>query len=147
MPSAFKPLYTAEVTSRGGRDDGHARSTDGNLDFHIVVPGSDAEGTNPEELFAAGYAACFNNAVLTVARRSRVDPGDVSVTARVHLGRAEDGRYQLAVELDTTVPALSQEEAEDLVERADQRCPYSNATRGNIEVEHVVHGGVAAGSA
>ena len=135
------PLYTAEVTSTGGRFEGHARSTDGNLDLQIVVPGSEGEGTNPEELFAATYAACFNNALLSVARRARIDPGEVSVTARVHLARAEDGRYQLAVELETTVPKLGREEAEDLVHRADERCPYSNAIRGNVAVEHLVRAG------
>jgi Ohr subfamily peroxiredoxin len=141
MAATTRPLYTAQGTARGGRDNGRARSGDGSLDLRIVVPGSEANGTNPEELFALGYAACFNNAVLTVARRSRVDPGDVHVTARVHLGRREDGRYELSVELETTIPAVGQEDAEELVRKADERCPYSNATRGNIAVEHVVHGG------
>jgi len=141
VQTATKELYTATATATGGRDNGRARSRDGNLDLRIVVPGSGAEGTNPEELFAAGYAACFNNAVLSAARRGRIDPGAVEVTARVHLGRGEDGRYRLAVELETTIGALDQRAAEELVERADQRCPYSNATRGNIPVQHIVHAG------
>jgi lipoyl-dependent peroxiredoxin len=139
----MKRLYTAEATATGGRDDGRARSAGGEVDLRMVVPGSGAEGTNPEELFALGYAACFNNAVLTVARRRRVDPGAVRVTARVHLGRGEDGRYGLAVDLETILPGLAPADAEDVVREADERCPYSNATRGNIAVEHLVRGGVA----
>ncbi len=140
MASATQALYTAEAMAAGGRVDGRARTADGRFAVDVVVPGSDADGTNPEELFALGYAACFNNAVLVSARRRRQEPGDVQVTARVHLGRDDGGRYGLAVELETTVPGLSQDDAEDLVRQADERCPYSNAIRGNVTIEHVVRG-------
>lgn len=147
MATQIKPLYTAEVTSTGGRNKGHARSTDGNLDLKVVVPGSGAEGTNPEELFAAGFAACFGNAVITTARRQQKDPGEVEVTARVHIGSDDAGGFGLAVELEVSVPGLSKEEAEEIVALADQACPYSKATRGNIEVTHVVSAAAGAPAA
>ena len=110
-----------------------------------ALGGPGGDGTNPEQLFAAGYAACFANAMRSVARRA----GDVevvdgaTVTARVDIGAIGGGRFGLAVQLETEVPKLSQADAEDLVARAHERCPYSNATRGNIEVDLLVHGGAA----
>ncbi len=122
-----------------------ARSSDGNLDLPIAIPGSGGAGTNPEELFAAGYAACFGSAVQLTARRMKIDPADVAVRARVHLGKDEGG-FGIGVELDVTVPNADQATAEDLVRRAHEVCPYSRATRGNVEVALTAHGG-ATGSA
>jgi Ohr subfamily peroxiredoxin len=144
MATKITPAYTAEVTATGSRKQGRARSTDGNLELDITLPGSGAPGTNPEEIFAAGFAACFANAVILSARRTKKDPGDVGVTARVHIGADEAGGFGLAVELDVMVPGLGQAEAEEVVGQADRVCPYSNATRGNIEVEHIVHAGAGA---
>jgi osmotically inducible protein OsmC len=130
-------LYTAEATASAEGRNGSARSSDGQLDVRLTIPeelgGPGGEGTNPEQLFAAGYAACFTSALKTVARKQRIDPGSVSVTARVGLIRLEDG-YGLTVELAVTLPDLSQDVAETLVRNAHQTCPYSNATRGNIPV-------------
>ncbi len=145
--STMRPLYTAEVTSTGGRQDGRVRSTDGNVALDVSLPGSDAEGTNPEELFAAGYAACFGNAVILAARRQRKDPGDVTVTSRVHLLKDDAGSYGLAVELHTTIPQFTQTDAEALVQRAHDVCPYSRAIRGNVEVTLAVQGLQAPGAA
>ncbi len=136
----IEPVYTAEVTSTGGRTDGRARSTDGSLDLGITIPGSGGAGTNPEELFAAGYAACFGSAVQLTARRMKVDPADVAVRARVHLGKVEGG-FGIGVELDVTIPNADQATAEDVVRRAHQVCPYSRATHGNVDVELTAHGG------
>jgi Ohr subfamily peroxiredoxin len=102
--------------------------------------GPGGEGTNPEELFACGYAACFANAMRSAARRERREEvvEGATVTARVDIGRGMGGLLELAVRLEATVPKLSRAEAEELMAKADQRCPYSNATRGNIPVELVV---------
>jgi lipoyl-dependent peroxiredoxin len=139
-------LYTAEATATGGRKNGRAYSSDGAIDVQINPPkevGGSGEGTNPEQLFAAGYAACFANAMRSSARRDGaedvVDGG--SVTAHVDIGALGKGRFGLAVELEIELPGLPQQAAEDLVDRAHQRCPYSNATRGNIEVTLTVAGG------
>jgi Ohr subfamily peroxiredoxin len=137
----MKILYTAEATAGGGRD-GHARSSDGALDFDIVPPpelGGEAKpGTNPEQLFATGYAACFNSAVILVARRMKLDADDSEVTAKVGLGIAGGGGFGLEVILEVKTPKLEREDAERLVAKAHEVCPYSNATRGNIPVELVV---------
>ena len=130
-------LYTAVATATHGRD-GRAVSSDGVLDLALGVPqtmGGNGQGTNPEQLFAAGYAACFDNALASVARIDKVDPGPTSVTALVGLAKHPEGDgFVLDVELRVTVPNLSREEAEDLVAKAHRRCPYSRATRGNIDV-------------
>ncbi len=134
-------LYTAEATATGGRKNGHARSSDGAIDVQINPPkevGGSGEGTNPEQLFAAGYAACFDNALASVARIDKVDPGPTSVTALVTLTKHPEGGYGLAVELRVTVPNLPREQAEALVAKAHRRCPYSRATSGNIEVRLTV---------
>jgi lipoyl-dependent peroxiredoxin len=145
----MKALYTAVATATDGGRNGRTRTDDGKVDFELSMPealgGPGGDGTNPEQLFAAGYAACFANAMRSVARRA----GDVevvegaTVTARVDIGAIGGGRFGLAVQLEAEVPKLSQADADDLVARAHERCPYSNATRGNIEVGLVVHGGAA----
>ena len=110
-----------------------------------ALGGTGGDGTNPEQLFAAGYAACFANAMRSSARRQGHEDvvEGATVTARVAIGAIGGGRFGLAVRLEADVPRLAQAEAEDLVARAHERCPYSNATRGNIEVGLVVHGGAA----
>jgi Ohr subfamily peroxiredoxin len=131
-----KRLYTATATATGGRD-GRARSDDGILDLAIVPPkslGGSGAGTNPEQLFAAGYAACFGSAIGAVARAKKITPGAVSVTTKVTLGAIGQG-YGLAVELEASLPDLPRDQAEALVAAAHQVCPYSNATRGNIVVD------------
>jgi Ohr subfamily peroxiredoxin len=135
-----KVLYTAIATAEGGRD-GQARSLDGNLDVRIVPPkelGGTGEGTNPEQLFAAGYAACFQSAMHLVAKRQGHDLTDSSVTAEVDLGMVESGGFGLAVRLLVSVPELDAADAARLLEATHQVCPYSNATRGNITVDLVV---------
>jgi osmotically inducible protein OsmC len=141
-----KTLYTAVATASDKGRNGHARTDDGRLDVELTTPpgmgGPGGEGTNPEQLFAAGYAACFSNAMRSSARRD----GDESVvdgstvTARVGIGAIGGGRFALEVTLDVKVPGLAQAEAEELVAKAHERCPYSNATRGNIPVELAVEG-------
>lgn len=138
----MKILYTAEATAGGGRD-GHARSSDGAVDFDIVPPvelggPADKPGTNPEQLFATGYAACFNSAVILVARRMKLDADDSEVTAKVGFGVAGGGAFGLEVTLEVKVPKVEREDAERLVTKAHEVCPYSNATRGNIPVNLVV---------
>ena len=131
-----KRLYTAVATATGGRD-GRAKSDDGTLDLVIVPPkalGGSGAGTNPEQLFAAGYAACFGSAIAAVARIKKVTTGPVSVTTKVTLGSIGQG-YGLAVELEASLPQLPRDQAEALVAAAHQVCPYSNATRGNIVVD------------
>ena len=132
-----KRLYTAVATATGGRD-GRAKSDDGTLDLAIVPPrslgGSGAAGTNPEQLFALGYAACFGSAISAVARRQKITTGPVSVTTRVTLGSVGQG-YGLAVELESSIPEMPRDQAEALIAAAHQVCPYSNATRGNIVVD------------
>jgi lipoyl-dependent peroxiredoxin len=129
-------LYTAQASVQGGRD-GHGRSSDGTLDLDIRPPeelGGPGGGTNPEQLFALGYAACFQSALATVGRRRRVDTSASTVTARVSLGPVEGGAYGIAVELVVDVPGTPPESVQELAEAAHLVCPYSNATRGNIEV-------------
>lgn len=131
-----KRLYTAEASVQGGRD-GHGRSSDGTLDLDIRPPvelGGPGGGTNPEQLFALGYGACFQSAMGVVGRRLGVDTSRSTVTARVTLGSIEGGAYGLAVELQVEIPDLDRETAEQVVKAAHEVCPYSNATRGNIEV-------------
>src|SRR5689334_11203462 len=130
-------LYTAEATATGGRD-GRVRSSDGALTADLVTPkelgGPGGLATNPEQLFAAGYAACFENAVRHAARRRKVTLGESSVTARVGIGPTGSGGFTLAVELHVRLPDVDPEQAEQIVADADRVCPYSNAVRGNIEV-------------
>ncbi|HET7479118.1 MAG TPA: organic hydroperoxide resistance protein [Rubrobacteraceae bacterium] len=134
----MKPLYTAEATAHGGRR-GHVESSDGKLSLDLSMPeglgGAGGEGTNPEQLFALGYSACFENALRRVARQQKIDVTDASITARVHIGRHPEGGFGLAAELIGYLPNLSREEAEKLMEDAHGVCPYSRATLGNIDVQ------------
>src|SRR5580704_11303480 len=133
-----KKLYTAQATVTGGRDHGHGATSDGVLNVQLRSPkemGGDGGGTNPEQLFAVGYAACFESALGVVGRRERVELGDVSIDSRVSLLPTEDRGFSLAVTLDVTLPEVADpEQATRLVAAAHQVCPYSNATRGNIDV-------------
>lgn len=133
----MKTLYTATVTTTGGRE-GSVKSDDGILDFGLSVPkglgGKGGDSTNPEQLFAAGYAACYGSALETVAEKSGVDIGDYSVTASVDIGKNEDGDFELAVTLDAYLPGVDTNTGENLVNEAHEVCPYSRATRDNIDV-------------
>jgi len=133
----MRTLYTAEALATGEGRDGHGRSSDGVLDVTLHTPkelGGPGGGTNPEQLFAVGYAACFHSALRLVARRQNADVSDSAVGARVSLGSNDDGGFGLAVELEITLPNVDHETAQQLTEAAHQVCPYSNATRGNIDV-------------
>lgn len=133
-------LYTAEATAWGGRD-GRSASTDGLLDVTLAPPkelGGPGGATNPEQLFAAGYAACFHSALKLIARREKVNVDESAITARVGLGMNDSGGFTLAVELEAELPDVDRETAEKLVEMSHHVCPYSNATRGNIEVKLTV---------
>lgn len=130
-------LYTAEATATGDGRNGRARTSDGQLDLDLAIPkelGGGGGATNPEQLFAAGYAACFHSALKTVARLTKVTLPDTTVTAQVNLGRIPAGGYGLSVALDVALPGMDRAAAEDLVAKAHQTCPYSNATRGNVDV-------------
>jgi Ohr subfamily peroxiredoxin len=137
-------LYTAEATVTGGRANGHGRTSDGVLDVQLRRPkemGGEGGGTNPEQLFAVGYAACFESAIGAVGRREHIEVGEVSIRSRVSLLPAEDRTYTLAVELDVTLPLIQDpERAARIVAAAHRVCPYSNATRGNIEVTLTANG-------
>ncbi|MET8949721.1 organic hydroperoxide resistance protein [Streptomyces sp. NPDC004393] len=133
-------LYTAVATATHGRD-GRAVSSDGKLDLDLAIPvemGGSGKGTNPEQMFAAGYAACFASALGLVGRAAKVDVSDAAVTGEVSIGKQGEG-FGLAVTLHVELPdSVDQETGRKLVEQAHQVCPYSNATRGNIPVELVV---------
>jgi len=129
-------LYTAEATAWGGRE-GRTASTDGVLDVTLAVPkelGGPGGGTNPEQLFAAGYAACFHSALKVVARAEKIDVSESAITARVGLGMMDSGGFNVAVELEAELPDVERSVAIALVEKAHTVCPYSNATRGNVDV-------------
>jgi Ohr subfamily peroxiredoxin len=137
-PTALdKILYTARASAVGGRE-GRIKSDDGTLDLPVSMPkglgGPGAAGTNPEQLFAAGYAACFGSAVGHVARVKKITTGPITIDANVSIGPVAGGRFGLAVELVAHLPELARPEAEALVAAAHEVCPYSNATRGNIAV-------------
>jgi len=137
-----KILYTANAHVTGGRD-GHGRTSDGELDVNLRIPkemGGEGGGTNPEELFAVGYAACFESALAGVARRGHIDVGEVSIESAVSLLPTGDGGFKLAVTLDVSLQEIDHDDAAELVRGAHQVCPYSNATRGNIDVELLVAG-------
>src|ERR1700736_1413030 len=138
-----KVLYTAEAVVEGGRQ-GHGRTTDGRLEVDLSVPeemsGPGGPGTNPEELFAVGYAACFQSALLGVARGHNLDASDSRISSRVGIGPTGHGGFGLTVSLDLHAPHVTPAQAADLMARAPERCPYSNATRGNIEVLLTVDG-------
>ena len=133
-----KALYTAEAHVTGGRVAGHGRTSDGALEVDLRLPeemGGQGGGTNPEELFAVGYAACFEGALGTVARRAKQEVGDVAIDSKVSLVTTEDRAFTVAVELDVSLPSVDDpQQAVELVRAAHRVCPYSNATRGNIDV-------------
>jgi Ohr subfamily peroxiredoxin len=134
----MKVLYTAEATATGGRN-GHVKSDNGVLNIQVRAPkamgGANDDYTNPEQLFAAGYAACFDSALNHIIRLEKLNTGTTSVTAKVSIGSIENGAFGLAVELVVNIAEVSTGEAQRLTERAHQVCPYSNATRNNIEVK------------
>src|SRR3954447_23632543 len=138
-----KVLYTAHAHVTGGRD-GHGRTTDGELEVDLRVPkemGGAGGGTNPEELFAAGYAACFESALRTIARRRHMDADDITIDSAVSPLPTGDGGFKLAVTLDVALPSVGDREtAAELVQDAHQVCPYSKATRGNIDVTLLLDG-------
>ena len=140
----MKTLYTAVATATGGRT-GHAESSDGVLAVDLAVPkemgGVSGVGTNPEQLFAAGYAACFGSALDYLAKQGKIETGEVRVTAEIGIGPNDTGSFSLSAALTVEVPALSQADAETLVAAAHQVCPYSNAVKGNIAVALTVRGG------
>ncbi len=130
-------LYTAHATATGDGRDGHVRTSDATLDLDVAVPkemGGAGGATNPEQLFAAGYAACFHSALRVVARRAKADVTGSVVEAEVGIGPNGSGGFGLAVALVVDLPAVPRENAEELLAQAHQVCPYSNATRGNVEV-------------
>ena len=132
-----KPVYSAEAAVVGGRE-GHGRTADGTLELDLRLPkemGGAGDGANPEQLFALGYAACFQSALAVVGRRSSVDTTTSTVTARVTLGTIDGGAYGLAVELEVRIQGVSPDTADRLTHLADQLCPYSNAIRGNVDVK------------
>ncbi len=128
-------LYTAKVHTTGGRDGGTSTSDDGRLNIKHSVPGSKTPGTNPEQLFAAGWSACFEGAVGIVARTMKVTlPSDFAIDAEVDL-TLTDGGYQLQARLNVSLPGLDRSVAQTLVDEAEKTCPYSKAIRGNVDVE------------
>lgn len=130
-------IYTASVTAKGGRN-GHVQSPDKLVDFDFRYPksmgGANDNYLNPELLFAAGFSACFLSALNLVINKEKIKTGEATVTAQVNLGKLDESRYGLAVDLDIVIPGVDHEKAEELAHKADVVCPYSNATRGNIEV-------------
>lgn len=134
----MKVLYTAEATATGGRN-GQIKSDNGILDLEVRMPkalgGADDNYTNPEQLFAGGYAACFDSALNLIIKQGKVSTGETSVKAEVSIGQIENGGFGLAVALAVNIPGVSIADAQALADQAHQICPYSNATRGNIEVK------------
>jgi osmotically inducible protein OsmC len=137
MSNRPEVLYTAEATATGGRE-GHARTSDGRLEVDLDVPsemgGPGGPGTNPEQLFAAGYAACFQSALLRIASGRKLDLSGSRITARVGIGPLKSGGFGLAASLALDAPQIGRDEAVELMIRAHEACPYSRATRGNIDV-------------
>jgi lipoyl-dependent peroxiredoxin len=137
-------LYTAEAHVTGGRAEGHGRTSDGALEVDLRIPeemGGPGGGTNPEELFAVGYAACFEGALGVVARRAKADASDAAIESKVSLSPDGKGGFLLGVELDVTLPSIPDtDSAIELVRAAHGVCPYSNATRGNIDVALTANG-------
>jgi lipoyl-dependent peroxiredoxin len=139
-----KSLYTARAHVTGGREQGHGVTSDGALDVQLRTPvemGGEGGGTNPEQLFAVGYAACFEGALGVVGRREQVDLGDVSIESEVSLITTENRGFTVAVGLDVSLPGVTDaERATSIVAAAHEVCPYSNATRGNVEVTLTANG-------
>jgi Ohr subfamily peroxiredoxin len=139
-----KVLYTAEAEVSGGRAAGHGNTSDGQLEVDLRLPrelGGEGDGTNPEQLFAVGYAACFEGALGVVGRRHKLEAADATIASKVKLLPTGDGGFQLAVEMDVTLPSIDDPaKAVEVVRAAHGVCPYSNATRGNIEVALTANG-------
>jgi osmotically inducible protein OsmC len=137
-------LYTAEATVTGGRADGHGRTSDGVLEVDLRLPkemGGDGGATNPEQLFAVGFASCFEGAISVVGRREKAEVGDVSIDSKVSLVTAEDRSFNIAAELHVSLPQVEDaEQAKRIVAAAHKVCPYSNATRGNVDVVLTANG-------
>jgi lipoyl-dependent peroxiredoxin len=134
MPQIGKVVYTARTHTTGGRENGASRSSDGRLDIVLSTPGSARIGSNPEQLFAAGWSACFESAIGLAARKMKIIlPAGVAIDAEVDLNLA-DGGYFLGARLNVSLPGVERELAETLIDEAEQMCPYSKATRGNIDV-------------
>jgi osmotically inducible protein OsmC len=136
----MKPLYKTTVTTKGGRA-GHAKSDDGLLELDLSLPkalGGSGEGTNPEQLFAAGFGACFEMAVRETAKSQNKEVTDSTVTSEVTLNALDDGSFGISVKMAVNLQGLDRKEAEELVNAAQLVCPYSNAIRGNVEVEYEV---------
>jgi Ohr subfamily peroxiredoxin len=134
----MEPIYTAIAHASGGGRDGHVRSEDDRIDFDTRPPkemGGSGEGTNPEQLFAAGYSACFLGATHLVGKNAGVDTKDAGVSASVSIGDNGQGGFGLAVELDVYLPNVAPERRQEIADAAHEVCPYSNATRGNIDVK------------
>jgi osmotically inducible protein OsmC len=129
-----KVIYTAKTRTTGGRENGASRSSDGRLDVKLSIPGSARIGTNPEQLFAAGWSACFESAMGLVAHKMKVAlPESLAIDAEVDLNQGEGG-YFLRARLNVSLPGVARETAQTLVDQAHQTCPYSKATRGNVDV-------------
>jgi Ohr subfamily peroxiredoxin len=135
-------VYTASATSTGDGRTGHVRSSDGVLDFDLAVPkemgGPGGALTNPEQLFATGYAACFHSALRGIARREKITLEDTAITVDVGIGQRTEGGFGLTVAIEAEIPSVDHATAERLLEAAHQVCPYSNATRGNVDVKLTV---------
>jgi Ohr subfamily peroxiredoxin len=144
MATTGRVLYTAKAHVTGGRAEGHGRTDDGQLDVQLRRPvelGGEGGGTNPEQLFAVGYAACFESALGLIARRERVEAGDVEVDSHVSLIPTQERTFVLGVELHVTLPSVADtDQAVALVRAAHRVCPYSNATRGNVDVVLTANG-------
>ena len=139
IPMSIEVVFTAESTATGGGRDGHVKSTTGRIDLDTRPPkemGGNGEGTNPEELFSAGYSACFLGALRLVARNEKIDLDDATgITAQVGFGKDSEGGFGITAQLIGYLPGLEQSAAEELMEKAHGVCPYSKATRGNIDVK------------
>jgi osmotically inducible protein OsmC len=134
MTQIGKVVYTAKTHTTGGRENGVSRSSDGRLDVRLSTPGAARIGTNPEQLFAAGWSACFESAIALAARKRKIAlPADVTIDAEVDLNLS-DGGYSLSTRLNVSLPGVERELAQALVDEAHEICPYSKATRGNIDV-------------
>lgn len=137
----MKTIYTTSVTAKGGRN-GQVKSENGILDLEVRMPkalgGANDDFTNPEMLFAAGYSACFDSALNLIISKSKIETGETTVNAKVSIGQIENGGFGLAAELEVNIPGVSLEEAQLLTEKAHQICPYSNATRNNMEIKLLV---------
>jgi lipoyl-dependent peroxiredoxin len=144
MATTGRVLYTAKAHVTGGRAEGHGRTDDGQLDVQLRSPvemGGEGGGTNPEQLFAVGYAACFESALGLIARRERLEAGDIEIDSLVSLGPTPERTFVIAVELHVTLPSVPDtDQAVALVRAAHQVCPYSNATRGNVDVVLTANG-------